>query len=713
MLKNNLGFCAVIISLLYSTTSHGHGDDGLFGLSLQELSELSVVIAASGFEQKIIDAPATVHVIQRSQWQASGARHIADVLRTVPGIHVTESQINYKHAVFTVRGLTGSFGQQVKILIDGEEFSSAQDGGILNGFDLPLGLFSRVEVVKSPGSAVYGADAFAGVINLITEDPDTDNASLQIRLGNFGTRDIGALNHFDLGGGAKAVAGFEYSRSDDDPGRIVNADLQTTLDGAFGTNASNAPGRIDEHYEVFSGFIKLQTDAFDLKVLTYRNFDVGLGAGIAQALDTDGDSSNRFDLYSVGLKLGQWLAGENLRLSFSYRDSETSNFLKIFPDNAVVPIGSDGNIDFVQPTTFALFPDGVIGAPGHIANRANTRLTWLKTIAGQHQLRVETGYEKMRFRAYERKNFGPGILDGSETVVDGNWVNVSDTEYVFLPKIERTVRYLAVQDYWTLSDHWSVSLGVRHDDYSDFGSTTNPRLALHWRASERLSLKLFSGSAFRAPNVADLYSQNNPTGLGNRELSPEDIDTHEFGLNASFSVHRDLQLELSTFDYKAENLIEFVFDPAAQLRIAENIGTQNGRGAEFAIRWKPVPDWILNAHLSWLDAEDQHGAKVADVPEWKGFVSANYRINDRWSWYFDAIRIAGRERAAGDVRDAIADYTLSNTRIAYRWSEHLSIGLNAYNAFDSDAREPSNGSIPDDYPQPGRSVYLDFNYDFD
>ncbi len=76
----------------------------------------------------------------------------------------------------------------------------------------------------------------------------------------------------------------------------------------------------------------------------------------------------------------------------------------------------------------------------------------------------------------------------------------------------------------------NLTAGVRHDQYDDFGGTTNPRFGLVWNFLKNGDLKLLYGQAFRAPNFLELYNQNNPAAEGNPNLDPERIKTYEISL---------------------------------------------------------------------------------------------------------------------------------------------------------------------------------------
>ena len=132
-----------------------------------------------------------------------------------------------------------------------------------------------------------------------------------------------------------------------------------------------------------------------------------------------------------------------------------------------------------------LFTDGYRGNPEFYEEHA--RFEGILTYNGfaGHSLRVAGGYTTQEESAEERKNYGPSVLDLANRncsslicVVDGTLTDVSNTPYAFLEDQDRDVWYASLQDQWQLANDWNLTIGVRYDDYSDFGSTVNPRAAL-------------------------------------------------------------------------------------------------------------------------------------------------------------------------------------------------------------------------------------------
>lgn len=681
----------------------------IYDLTLKELLSVKVITAASGYEQKLQRAASNATVITPEEWQAMGAVTLSDLINTVSGAHVTRSTISYLHNIFAFRGLGGSFNEQIKLLLDGQPMEFAQSSGRFPGFNLPLSLFKRVEIIKGPGSAVYGADAFAGVINLVSYGGEKQPKSVQLLQGSVNTSGLSIHQNFAFND-HKVNFALDYLRSDDDQGRIVERDFQSQLDELLSTNASLAPGPMDEHYEVLSLLAQWQWHQFSLDYQTYRNFDMGLGVGIGQSLDTAGHDSYFFDRWTIKWSPKDLVKNGFFDVNYSYNIGKNNSQLHIFPSGTVLPIGSDGNINFVDAVGFTHFTDGLIGTPSARRITQDLHMTHIFNW-DEHKTRWQVGYNHLNFRALEQKNFGPGILDGTQDIVDGTLIDVTHTPWVYLPHTTRSYYYLSLLDEWDINQQWILNLGGRLDRYSDFGSTVNPRMSLHYQYSTDFLVKLFFGSAFRAPSVSELYGQNNPVGVGNPDLGPEGVNNLEVGANIDYLVNDNLFIKLNIFNYKARDLINYRFVPDLNTNVAQNLGEQQGNGGELSLRWKPIKDITFNAHYSWSNAQNEVGDKVEDYPNDMVYVDFNWRIKPNLQWLINSKWVNNRARVSTDSRPAIANYNMVNSHIAYSdLIPGMTLSITAKNLFDSDIRHPSSGSIVNDFPMPGRQWIFKVQY---
>ncbi|WP_339074186.1 TonB-dependent receptor [Teredinibacter turnerae] len=691
----------------YVAAAEQEPSDAIFNLSLKELGELKVSIA-TGTPNSVANAPAVTSVITASDIANLGARTLDEVLQTVPGLYVSLSHANRLDTVYSMRGLHSSNSPHVLLLLDGNPVQWALTGGRPFLYRLPANIVERIEVIRGPGSALYGSDAFSGVINVITKTAtNEDAAEMGVRAGSFNSRDV-MLNYSGQLGAWRVSTLFSSLATDGDDRRVIQADTQTFLDYAYGTNVSQAPGPLQTGYHVYDFHLKASSETVSAKFWYWTSRDTGNGSGGAQALDPY--TKEQFSSYFVDLQYApvQPVWGWQNRIKASYFNHEADSNFTLLPAGARVPIGADGNIDFANPAGVTLFSEGVIGKPSGVSE--DVFLDWIteKSFSSGHALRLSGGYRKQSLDSREWKNFGPGILDGTQESVDGSLVDVSNTEYVFLPDSEREIYHLTFQDEWQLSQNLTFTGGVRYDNYSDFGGTTNPRLALVWDAKQALTAKLLYGSAFRAPSFGELFFQNNPSNIGNPDLKPEKIDTLELAM--SYQVTEQLQTSLNIYRYTAENLIEYI----TTLRGAQasNARDQEGEGIEFEVSWHPGSRFNVSLNGAWQKSYDTDtGYKIADAPARQATLLVNWAIAKQWLLNVNTRWIAGRGRIATDTRPEIDDYSLTDLHLVRTDVVHgLDLGLRVTNVFDSDARDPSVDLMAEDFPLEGDAIWLEASY---
>ena len=316
------------------------------------------------------------------------------------------------------------------------------------------------------------------------------------------------------------------------------------------------------------------------------------------------------------------------------------------------------------------------------------------------------------FETTETKNFypdntpRPGIED------------VSDSAEVWLPETDRTSHYVFLQDEWQFKENWLLTSGVRFDHYSDFGDTSNPRLALVWAATDSITTKLLYGRAFRAPSITELFVTSNPVNLGNKNLKPETIDTYEFAL--SHQLSGSLNYTANTYYYKIKDLITQI--PNGQIQQAQNVNDRTGYGAEFEIDYKAGPHLRLLANYAYQHSKDDgSNRKVGDAPEHQIYARAEWRIDDKWLLSPQLNWVGKQKRTPEDTTrtEAVPHYTSVDLTIKQRnIIDKLDITLSIHNLFDRDIVEPSPisplpfGGPASDLPLAGRSIYGEIAYRF-
>ncbi len=649
---------------------------------------------ATGTRQLISQAPAVASVITSEDIKAIGATDLDQVLETVPGFHTSYAPRGYS-PIYTIRGIYTENNPQVLILINDIPITNVYVGNRSDIWaGMPVSNIQRIEIIRGPGSAVYGADAFSGTINIITKTAaDIQGTEFGARIGSFNTHE-GWLLHGGQWNGFDIAFSMELSKSDGQDG-IIDSDAQTAFDGLFSTDASLAPDSVSLQRDNIDTRIDISREKWRFRAGYQGRSDIGTGAGVAQALDPTG-KGNSTRINADLTYTSKWGTDWDITSQLSFFDTSAESDLTLYPPGAFG----------------GAFPDGVIGNP-YVYER-HTRLGVSAFYHGikDHNIRLGAGgIINDMYKTEESKNFAP---DGSPL---GSVVDVSnDPNLVFIEPHDRKVSYAFAQDEWQFASDWNFTGGVRFDHYSDFGSTTNPRLALVWQTRYNLTTKFLYGRAFRAPAFNELYNINNPVALGNPDLEPEQIDTYEiaFDYQNSDSLHTKLNL----FRYRMTDIIRFVPDPSPATTVtAQNTGERQGTGLELEAIFNVSPALDIIGNYAYQNStEEDTDSDVANAPQHQIYVRSDWNIASKWRASGQVNWVSDRERDITDPRPQINDYTTVDLTLRYQpMQRSWSFALSARNLFDADAREPSPapGSIPEDLPLAERAVYLEATYFLD
>jgi len=641
MYKNNCIVVPFILSSifcnsLYATTEEdctSYKDDKkaidcLKGFSLADLFEVEITIA-TGTKQSTTRAPAVTTVITARDIRAISATDIDEVLETVPGLHVSNSNIGY-NPIYTVRGIYSAYNPQLLMMINGVPINRLYTGGrdpIWGG--MPVNAIARIEVIRGPGSAVFGADALAGVVNIITKTAeDIDGTEFGARLGSFNTKDTWLLHGKDYGGFNVGV-NLEYHDTDGQR-EIIERDVQTYYDERFNTHASQAPGPVNLQRRNLDARIDISKENLQLQLGYQGRRDHGTGAGVSQALDpTSRHEADRFNstlIYHNPKFSEHWdVTAQTSYFNTSYKPSN---------NQYVYPPGAFNNA----------YPQGFIGNPGLSQSDVRLDLSGFYNGFDDHLIRLGTGYHYADlYEVTESKNFGLNPHTNSPISPD-TIVDVTDTPAAFLPEGARKNWYAFIQDMYTLTDTLEITAGIRHDRYSDFGSTTNPRVALVWGTTPRLTSKILYGKAFRAPAFRELYTINNPNSLGNPNLKPETIDTWELAFNYHPEIQNDDSstenknlkvgqwlLSTNIFHYNWKDAIQYAPNANNATFIAQNVGQQEGYGVELEMTWKASDNLNLTGNYAWQHAINKvDDSTVANVPKHMFYLRSDWQFLPAW-----------------------------------------------------------------------------------
>ena len=676
------------------------GQKDLWDLSLRELSMVEVATVATGTRTPVHKSASMITVITADQIAAMGATDLDEIIETVPGIHITRSDQTY-FPKYVFRGITSKFNPEVLLMFNGVPIKTSFAGNRSNVWaGMPVKSIQRIEVIRGPGSAVYGADAFSGVINIITKTAaDIDTGKAGLRAGSFDTYG-GYLEHkFNVN---NVQTGFvlEYEETDGQD-ETIDADAQTLFDEFATTNASLAPGQANLGRRRTELHADLQYNGFNYKLSYQKRENIGTGPGIAQALDPNGRFESTRILSDLRYKTDQILPHTfaEVQLTYFYNTQIPTEDNYLFPPGAFIN---------------GPFPDGVIGNPGYKEDqwRLNTNLSYEGFT--DHILRLGFGgHWSDMYETTETKNF-----DATLAPRPGGLEDVSDTDEIYLPEHSEQSRYMYLQDEWRIDPGLVLTGGVRYDRYSNFGETYNPRLGLVWELNDQYTARLLYGEAFRAPAPLELYITSNPVSLGNTKLDPETIKTSEIAL--THSPNKLFQHTVNVFYYEIDDFIDYEPIAGTPARMAQNTGARRGHGMEWDATYQATDSLNLFANYSYQKSRDlKTDEDVGEAPNHQAYLRAQWQWTDLWRFTTQVLWVGSQKRVAGDDRDAVPSYTKVDMTIERtRLTRTIDLKFMIKNLFDEDIREPSPGPsagftsafIPNDFPMAGRSVTMEASW---
>ena len=689
----------ILLGALASLLAAQEGDDRL--RALQELRTLltTPVEVATGTPTPFREAPASVTVITAEDLEAMGAESLDEALAMVPGLHVSASGALGAPRYF-FRGVVSFFNPQALLVIDGVPLVSVVRGDRVGlvGTRLPVSAIARIEVIRGPGSALYGEEAFAGVILVHTRVAEgLAGTRVGLGAGSFASR--GAwLNHGGTYGGyqvALTASAAETEGSD----RRLEADAQTGFDqlgAALGAPpASRAPG--PQAYGGRSGDLALAVGrgGWRLDLAQETREDMGTGPGGAMALDPQGRLASHRSRAALRYTPADLPEGWEAQAVATYgrQTQEIQRNLQLLPPGAF----------------FGAFPAGFIGSPGYLEAQRGLEAHAVYGGWTAHRVRAGLGVDRREVLSIrETKNF-----DATFAPLPGGVQDVSNTPADWMPLRHRTILHAFAQDEWGLGT-WTLTTGLRFDRFSDIGASTNPRLAMVGPLAEGWTLKLLHGQAFRAPAFVELWGRNNPVSLGNPDLRPERLSTTEAALG--WQATDALLVECGLYVTRIRDFINFEPDPAGT-RTARNADRLKGQGGELSLVYAPSSTFRLTAHGSYQELRDAATDRpLGEAPRTEAYLRLDHRFRPAWQADLQATWVGVRPRADGDPRAPLGGYAtldaiLRRERLFGAWEVRLAVR----NLLDRDVREPSQGpsagaafvDIPRDLPQPGRTVSVE------
>lgn len=655
--------CIITSFSMQSGYSTANDDlDALLNLELAELMEVKVV-TASKTPEKLSESVANLTLLTEAMIRRSGARTLADVLSFAAGISVGRREVGEN--TVSSRGVFSFDSPGMLLMLNGHVLNGARTGSAFNQFlsDLPVKNIKQIEIVKGPGSVLYGANAFLGVINVITNSgSDIEGTDISLTSEFEGGDDIGWRHNVnygrDFGGGSQLalnLSALDYS----------GVSLSVEADSA------GIPGEANTEYR--------QTD-LQLKYETTLLF--------INARLHDRSSGGEFGLGGV--------ISDNNQLRSSGEFLELGWKLQLKDDLLISPLVYFDRIEMDNH----LFVDSEETIQGKIAVTESLTGGEIKgTYQGFSEHVLISGYVYREERLHNVETVTNVATPGGPVLdVTGifDWIDSGS----------RTIRSVYLTDIWSIDPSLQLNAGIRYDNYSDFGGTTNPRVALAWQFAEKLKLITSYGTAFRAPDFGSQYVKNNPSVVGNPNLDPETIDTLEISLVDRIGPNN--WGKLTFYHSKVKDLIG-IPDDQIQFQNFENV-TVNGIELERIYYFNGRAQ--LSGYYTYTRSELDAGYDFPHIPTSTARLELVLPLGESLSWFFDVNWQDEAQRSSNDDREDMDGYTTANTSLSYDlpW-QGMALKLSIFNLFDEEYAHPSPAhSIPGDYTASGRSAVIEFRY---
>jgi iron complex outermembrane receptor protein len=678
------------------------GAADVLDLPLESLMRLPVSVD-SPFQETVFDAAATVAVLRPADWQKRSANTLGQALEQVPAVASYET-LGGAHALM-VRGYANELSVRgIATQLDGvplDNYSYATAAYDLPFF--PLGLLGSVEMVRGPGSTLYGSDAFHGVLDLHTWLPEDGQRTLALQ---GGSHQLAGLTGLVANGGpvwsASAGAALSHRGNLDNPYTFTDPASGAQREGERDNNLRDGAGML--HLETGSAQTSLWRISLYGDNYHARGFS-GVGTQFYQPLQGSIQSaslnfSGAHDLigqdssFAQGQILNQRALGDGLELEvrvFRWQSSQTWIL-----DNQDLPQTLTTAGGTVLPCRTAVAQPGA--SPLYCPNTLFQSVT--NERSGIHVLLKDAV-------SLDRTQWAVGV--------GRDWLKVLDATVIRAPfngapdyvnavspfsGAARHVDYVLAQGRTSLlANRLAAVYGLRWDDYSDVGSSSSPRLGLIWTPRPNWAGKLLYSHAFRAPSAGELYGAGaGSLQKGNPDLKAETLDTLELVLQHQ---GEGKSTELVLFGNRWNNAIELNPAGLGQNQY-QNSGRNRARGVELS-RQARLLGWTFEGNVSWVSSlnQDTHAYYTA-FPRYIANLGVGHPLPRNWSLWLN-------ERAMLDMTatDMIGSATPVRAPNFYRTDLHLEqqrphcrLSVDVRNLFDHHNVVPAlfnaEGGIPDE-----------------
>ena len=601
----------------------------LSGKSLEALLDVPVdsVEGAARHTQRLTEAPASVTIVTATDIETFGWRTLADVLKSVRGFHVTYDR-NYSYLGVRAFGRPTDYNNRVLVMVDGRRLNESIYDSAYIGTDFPLDLSAvdRVEVIRGPGSALYGTSAFLAVVNVITKRGNAAGA----RQAGF---DVASFDTWN----AHASHGWS-----DDRGRDVFV----------------SAARYDSHGP---------------HALFFPEFAGEPGGGTVYDLDGD-KSSKLFGSARVG--------GLQFHAAFAEREKRvpTASWQTTFGDSRFFTRDTRGwaSASYAREAGHA-----TVQARGYVDHYSYYGDYPGDVLSFDSALADSLGAEFSARQRFGRHALTAGV--DQRTNLRENQLN-GDAVSMYLEDRRSSHEIAAyVQDEFAMTPRLTAVLGARYDWWSLKGGTGRPRLGLVYRTENDTAIKALYGEAYRAPNLYELYYGSDDGEVANNAtLGPEVVRTAEVVVERHLG--KRLRVSASGYHTHIAGLIDPVYLDDGRITYT-NSESVRSRGVELEGESRWPSGLLVRGSLAIQRARSETLGALSNAPGQLGTLQFALPFWRRQLvMASDTIFVASRLTVGGE---RLPDYCLSNLTATYRplrWP--IVVGASLYNAFDQEISHP-------------------------
>ena len=617
-----------------------------------------VVVIGTRTPHAVKDSPVETVLITREDIEQSNAQTVSDLVKTVPGFSVGGNDDIFGGASSRarLRGLSFNNGYGL-ILIDGQRIHGSSQSGAHGEYavglnQIPVSMIERIEIVKGPSSVLYGSDAMAGVINIITKKvPDKATAGAGVKYGwykvskgkNYYTNAVTTPTDYGSNRYTRTAYAYTGSKINEDMGFLIHyshEDSEGTSLSPYENNRDSVMGKLDVDFtDTAKGWLKGELSNFKRE-------------------DTSGPEEDSY----------------RIAAGFDYTLSPSHQF--IFKGYHYVD-------DFSTSTR-----SGDIGF-----DQAELQYTW--HAPANHV--VTSGIEFQRQSIdYIMDNSSSGTTTRTTVVED------VDTFSIFL------------QDEWTLFEKLVLVPGIRYDDHSTFGDSFNPKLSAMYRLTESTTLRASVGKSFKSPTIRQLYYDvpfyHSPFWISsNPDLEPEESIGYSLSIEHTMLDDR-LITSLAYFRNDVDNMV--VTDRTGQtyegadLYIYENVEEAMVQGIEVTAQFYLNDNCSVLFGYTYTDSEDEStGNELTYTPTHSFTITPAYEYVP-WGLGISGTLQYNSDQYTDDDNTRVQDaHVVVDGKLFKRVGQVSKLTLEVDNIFDSDKGN-------DRYQRTGRTITLGLDMEF-